>query len=222
MRWLQFWSAGDKFLMGKTIDVPMSVVGVEDAALPVWLRFELVDRPSVRHEFVEKAPVLVGGRVPISIYSRRRLPAKSSKDIKRIMFCRLKGRWVFPLSVERRSLSVANFSLSFKARHGQAIPAELHEIVRFESMANEGVLSDQLGDVALITEALTPDRPIQMGIENMLVFTCVNQPRHVDYYCFPKAGEVSDKPMPVILVADQTIVQTWPNFRAFLDWVSGA
>lgn len=117
---------------------------------------------------------------------------------------------------------MADCSSSFRARYGQAIPAELHEIARFESIAREGGLSGLLGDVALITEAVALDRPIETGIENMLVFMWVNQPRHVDYYCFRKAGEVPENSMPVFLVADQTIVQTWPNFGVFLDWVSGA
>ncbi|MEZ5986130.1 MAG: hypothetical protein R3B94_09280 [Hyphomonas sp.] len=52
--------------MGKTIDLPISVTGVEDTAFPVWLRFELVDRHGVRHEFIKKAPVLFEGAVPIS------------------------------------------------------------------------------------------------------------------------------------------------------------
>lgn len=85
---------------------------------------------------------------------------------------------------------MADCSSSFRARYGQAIPAELHEIARFESIAREGGLSGLLGDVALITEAVALDRPIETGIENMLVFMWVNQPRHVDYYCFRKAGDV--------------------------------
>jgi hypothetical protein len=52
--------------MGKTIDLPISITGVEDTAFPVWLRFELIDRYGVRHEFVEKTPVLFEGAVPIS------------------------------------------------------------------------------------------------------------------------------------------------------------
>lgn len=39
---------------------------MEDAAFPVWLRFELVDRHGVRHEFVEKAPLLFDGAAPSS------------------------------------------------------------------------------------------------------------------------------------------------------------
>lgn len=52
--------------MGKMIDLPISIIGVEDKAFPVWLRFELVDRHGVRHGFVEKAPVLFEGPVPTS------------------------------------------------------------------------------------------------------------------------------------------------------------
>ena len=63
---MQFYSAGGEFLMGNTIDLPISITGVEDTAFPVWLRFELIDRYGVRHEFVEKAPVLFEGAVPIS------------------------------------------------------------------------------------------------------------------------------------------------------------
>ncbi|MEZ5986129.1 MAG: hypothetical protein R3B94_09275 [Hyphomonas sp.] len=116
---------------------------------------------------------------------------------------------------------MADFSLAFRALYGQDVPADPHDIVQVESMVREGVLSKDLGEVALITDAMTQDRPIEPGLANALVFMWVKQPRHVDYYCFHRTEENAKNSMPVILVADQTIVQTWPNFGAFLAWVSG-
>ena len=93
-------------------------------------------------------------------------------------------------------------------------------IARLESMARNGVLSAQLGDVVLINEAMTGDRSIDKGIEGVVAFMLVNQPKHVDYYCFQRPEAPANEPVPVILIADQTIVQTWPNLGSFLDWVS--
>lgn len=116
---------------------------------------------------------------------------------------------------------MTDLATSFRALHGQAIPAGLDEITRFESMVREGVLTRQLGDVDFITDAMTTIRPLDTGIENALVFMWVHQPRHVDYYCFHRPEEASKNSMPVVLVADQTIVEAWQDFGAFLAWASG-
>lgn len=116
---------------------------------------------------------------------------------------------------------MTDLATSFRALYSQAIPADLDEITLFESMVREGVLTRQLGDVDFITNAITTLRLLDTGIENALVFMWVHQPRHVDYYCFHRPEEASQNSVPVILVADKTIVQTWPDFGAFLAWEVG-
>lgn len=99
--------------------------------------------------------------------------------------------------------------------------ADPHEIARLETVARSGALSAQLGDVALINEAMTGDGWMDPRGERGLAFMLVNQPEHVDYYCFQTSEAPANEPVPVILIADQTIVQTWSNLGSFLDWVSG-
>lgn len=60
--------------MTQRINVKITVTAVEDEEFPIWLRFTLIDRHGVSHEFVEKAPVLFEGLIPDKLPATSILP----------------------------------------------------------------------------------------------------------------------------------------------------
>lgn len=45
--------------MYEKIEVEVTISGIADESFPVWLNFELIDRYDHRHEFVDKAPIIL-------------------------------------------------------------------------------------------------------------------------------------------------------------------
>jgi len=109
-----------------------------------------------------------------------------------------------------------DFRSSFKDIYGCDLPVSAVDLFDFLKFANSGGLTDILGDFELINSTAQSAGAMPIELEGMYVFMWVEHDRHIDYYCFESLDE---DPSPVVIIADNTVVNRWLNFGDFLVWL---
>ena len=106
----------------------------------------------------------------------------------------------------------------FLTRYGHAFPASETDRQDFVRRVDNGELVGIFGDVSILSECFDdPGAPL----DQIAPFMRVIQPGHIDFYGFPVDLIALQPAVPVLLLANDTVVHRWESFPAFLDWLEG-
>ena len=113
-------------------------------------------------------------------------------------------------------MDTKTISESFLNAFGRDLPAVSDSFDEFIGMAKSGELQRRIGDTHVI-EIYGENDSWELQ-KNLIPFMWVQQPNHVDYYCY-KLNPNNKPDCAIEVFAVHTSVHGWPNFQSFLQWL---
>ena len=113
-------------------------------------------------------------------------------------------------------MEIQSLSKSFFDTYDRHLPVPVEPFSDFLSMAKTGELEQRIRRCHVV-DGYTTDC-LRSLPENLVPFMWVQQPNHIDHYCFDLNSD-AQLDCAIEVFAVHAPVARWPDFASFLEWV---